>query len=76
MAHPGQSHNVVIYMRADIKHDWEDVSSIFPIASFSLPDLILHARHIHACFELPRVWFLSLQYHKGSNYSTGTKTLL
>ena len=25
-------------------HDWEDVSLIFPIARFSLLDLILHAR--------------------------------
>ena len=61
-------HNVVIYMHNSVLvvlmsntiHDREDVSSISPIAHFSLPDLILHARHICACFELPVVWFLSL----------------
>ena len=50
MPHPGQSHNVVIYMRASVSvvltsntiHNREDVSSIFPIIRFSLPDLILH----------------------------------
>ena len=36
------------------------MSSIFPIARFSLPDLILHARHIRARFEQPRAWFLLL----------------
>ena len=53
MLHLGQSHNVVIYMCADIKHDREDVSSIFPITHFSPPDLILHAWHIRARFEQP-----------------------
>ena len=43
-------------------HDREDASLIFPIARFSLPDLILHARHIRARFELLCAWFLSLQY--------------
>ena len=42
-------------------HDREDVSSIFPIALFSLPDLILHARHIRPRFKLPCAWFLSPQ---------------
>ena len=41
-------------------HDWEDASSISSITCFSLPDLILHARHIHAHFELSCAWFLSL----------------
>ena len=50
MPHLGQSQNVVIYINTI--HDWEDVSSIFPIPRFSLPDLILHARHIRALFEL------------------------
>ena len=69
MSNPGQSHNVVIYMHASALvvlmsntiHDREDVSLISLITCFSLPDLILHARHICACFELPRAWFLSLK---------------
>ena len=55
--HPGQSYNVT----PNTIHDQEDVSSIFPIARFSIPDLILYARHIRARFERPRAWFLSPQ---------------
>ena len=40
-------------------YDWEDASSISLITRFSLCDLILHARHICAYFELPCAWFLS-----------------
>ena len=43
--------------------DPEDVTSISPITCFSLPDLILYARHIRVCFELLRAWFLSLQIY-------------
>ena len=76
MPHPGQSRNVVIYMHTSVSvvltsntiHDREDVSSIFPIARFSLPDLIFHARHIRARFELPRAWFPSLQFIKILNF--------
>ena len=65
MPHSGQLHNMVIYMRAsspDVKHDSRlgGCDLISPIARFFLPDLILHVRHIHACFELLCVWFLSL----------------
>ena len=58
--HPGQSHNVVIYMcastwvalKSNTIYDWEDVNLIAPVTRFSLPDLVLHTRHIRARFEL------------------------
>ena len=49
--HLGQSHNVIIYVRADAKHDSRSGG-----CKFDLPNclfLILHARHIRTCFELP-----------------------
>ena len=55
MSHPGQLHNVVIYMRAEAKHDSRSGGCEFDLPNPPfLPDLILHARHIRACFELPR----------------------
>ena len=49
MLHPGQS------LMANMIHDQEDASSIFTLTHFSLPDLILHARHIRARFERARI---------------------
>ena len=51
--------SVYVVVTSNTIPDREDVSSIFPIARFSFPDLILHARNIRARFELSRAWFLS-----------------
>ena len=64
MPHPGQSHNVVIYTRADVKHDSRLGGYDFDLPNrpfLSLLDVILHAKHIRARFKLLRTWFLSLQ---------------
>ena len=56
MPHPGQSMwYFTSTLTSNTIHYQEDASSIFPIARFSLPDLILYARHIRARFELPNV---------------------
>ena len=56
MPHPGLSHNVLIYMCADVKHNSRLGGCEFDLPNhpfLSLPDLILHARHICARFKLP-----------------------
>ena len=67
MPHQGQSHNVVIYMHADAKHNSWSGGCEFDLPNrpfLSLSDFILHARHIRALFELPRAWFLLLHVQK------------
>ena len=51
--------SVSVVVTLNTIHDLEDVSSIFLIASFSVPNLILHARHIRVHFEQQCAWFLS-----------------
>ena len=49
MPHPGQSHNVVIYMRADAKHDSRsggcefDLPVSLSLISFYTPNIFVHA---------------------------------
>ena len=76
MSHPGQSHNVVIYMGASGQvvltsntiHSLEDVSSISPIARFLLPDLILHIFALSCCVRY-------FSRHKKTVYLNSTSCL-
>ena len=54
MPHPGQSHNVVIYVRADTTNNSRsggckfDVPSLFfPLILFYMPDIFLHTLNCH-----------------------------
>ena len=62
-------------MTSNTIYDRKDVSSIFSIARFSVLDLMLHAWHIRARFELPHAWFLSppawSQDHKDGSLAAG-----
>ena len=59
MPHPGQSHNVVIYMHVDVKHDsrsgrWMWVRSSqspfsLSLISFYMPDIFVHTLSCYLC---------------------------
>ena len=61
MPHPGQSHNVVIYMHADVKHDSQSGGCEFDFPNHQFLSPWSHFIHqTYSCFKLPHAWFLLL----------------